>query len=106
MGSETLALMRPKSPLRRDLVSRRRPMQRITSIAMRAPATRPGKKPARMAVAGKALQCSWGIEVWVMAELEAVVLGTVVAMSGAFVDVVEALLDAEDEAGVAEGEPF
>ena len=79
-------------------------MQSIIRTARRTPATRPGKKPATIAVAGKALQCSCGVELWVAAEFETAVLGTVVAMLGAFAEVVEALLGAEDEADVAEDE--
>lgn len=71
--------------------------------------TRPGKKPAMMAFTGKALQCDRGAGVWVVAGFEAVLLGTVVAMSGAFAKVVEALVDVEDEAdeaGIVEDETF
>lgn len=80
-------------------------MQRIIRNARRAPVMRPGKKPAMMAFVGKELQCSWGVGVWFVAEFEAAVLGTVVAMLGASVSVVDALVDAEDGDGVVEDDP-
>lgn len=67
---------------------------------------RPGKKLVTMAVAGKALQCSWGIGVWVVAGFEVVVLGTLAAMFETLAEVVEALVDAEDAADVVEVELF
>lgn len=59
MGSETVAATLPKSLLSRLFVERwRRPMQMIVMIVRRIPRRRPGKNPARMAVAGNLSHCA------------------------------------------------
>lgn len=81
-------------------------MQRIIRNARKPPVRRPEKKPATMALAGKALHFIWGVGLWVAAGFEAAVLGTVVDMLGALFKVVAALFDAVDEADIVEDESF
>jgi hypothetical protein len=59
MGSEMLAETLPKLPLKRPCFRRYAPSKQKAAHARRTPAKRPGKKPARMALAGNALQLCW-----------------------------------------------
>lgn len=62
MGSETLAVMLPRSLLARLLLSLllllRWPRQVITRTVIRTPRRTPGKNPARMASTGNLSQCA------------------------------------------------
>lgn len=103
MGSETVALIRPKVPLWR-FFSRRRPRHIITRTARRAPASMPGKKPAIMATPGKALHWVAADAAATAVEEDAVGEGIVVAMLGTLEGFGGALVDAEDDVEDAEEE--
>jgi hypothetical protein len=109
MGSDTVALMRPKLPLRLLSRSRRHLSRKSTIKKSRAPVIMPGKKPATTAFAGYAEL----LDVEVTGELRAagavgggvefsfVVFGTI--MAGIDVDVAE-LVGTEETPPVGDGD--
>jgi hypothetical protein len=66
MGSDMLAEILPKLPLKRACFRRYAPNKQKEAHARRTPVKRPGKKPTRIAAAGNALQLCWSIEGFVV----------------------------------------